>query len=634
MGKLLESQNELRFALERVPIVIGGTTCGDVESILAQKPSFSDGAIVALVSEYPQNKAEELEENIQDCKFGYSLTFEERIDESCMIVCMTPQRLLQDALVDPLLSKYNLIVIEEVQQRLMWVDVLIGVLKRVLKKRPQLKVLLHASIMSQSVDEIVKFLGAQVLVVNEQTSAYADTLYLNQPVPDYIEQCSETVLKIVRGETVKGDIVVVGLSKTAQNHVKQVLENASEAPTYYIFEHYWELSRESKKALFEFDDKIRIVLSSTTSAELDSEMRTKLSIKFVIDTGFMQSRWYDYRTRQWSIVNHPISKPMAELRRSLAEYKCYRLYTEMSARSMMSTSEIPQILHYRLVEPFLLIMSLGFHDVVRSFPFVTSPTSEAVAASLHDLRLLDAISVDGKLTRNGTIMGELPLGLYMGRAVALSLSAGCLDEMLWVAAGVAVGGLSSLLFRPSAWVQREEAELEHAKFMVSEGDYLTILNIISSFNAGPQTSRWAVTHFLNYRALLNARDAYEHLRAVIERSNLYSNNDFTSYHGSNLSNVCSDLQQCLAKSYFLQVARYSDGKWLVMATETPVEAIPDSSSVMSTQWYAKSDPPTHWAVYEELIQSGGNLYLKGLNHINRVDIMATGYYHQSSSLSV
>lgn len=612
MNILKNRQNEFLYGLKKGPVLISGI---GIEYLLdfireLQRKQWLSGFAVPLITDNVRAKADQLS---QWSKYvGYVLPFEEKVDGSTKIKCMSGETLVNEALTDPLLRQYNLIVMEQVEQRILWTDIVCGVLKKVLKKRSDLKIVLHTPILSDSAEQVAKFFDAAVLSTDVIIPT-ADTLYLKESVASYIEECLRIVLRIHKREQ-PGDVVVFVANKTEQRQLLKLLQNSEQAPFFYVFEHYLDMPRESKETLFDQTDKRRIILTTET----DFELYSKGQVKYVVDTGFTQSKWYDYKTREWSEIIHPISKPLAELRRSLAGAKCYRLYTEEAAHSLLSNSEIPQVLRFRLVEPLLRLKALGIDNVVRSFPFVSAPSAEAVAASINELYLLGVLDDNGKMTTAGSVVGELPLGLYIGRAIAFAASDGCLDEMLWIAAGVVMGGLSSLYFRPSALSERQEADAEHAKFMVAEGDYLTMLNIISGYNAGPRIPRWAVTRYLNYKTLQSIHNVYRQLRMIIDRLHVHI--------VASDSNVIQSLQQCLAKSHFLQVARYADGKWLVMTPIEPIEAVPDSSSVMSSTWYRKVKPPGHWVVYEELIESGGKRFLKGINHVDRSDIMSSGYY--------
>nr|KAJ0212274.1 hypothetical protein LSAT_V11C400184800 [Lactuca sativa] len=552
-------------------------------------------------------------------KVGYSIRFEDMTSTSTRIKYMTDGLLLREALLDPYLSRYSVIVVDEAHERTVQTDVLLGLLKDVQKKRsqktfsesnnngtlvkeenngegegssvsvvkPQLVRKLNPLkliIMSASLDArgFSEYFGGAKAVHVQGRQFPVDILYTTQPETDCLDAALVTIFQIHLEEG-PGDILVF-LSgqeeiESIEGLVRENLKKLPEAnQKVLILPLFSSLPSEKQMKVFApAPVGFRKVILATNIAETSV---TIPGIKYVIDPGLVKVRSYSPDSGIESLIVVKTSKAQALQRSGRAGRegagKCFRLYPE-SRFEGLDDSTIPEIKRCNLSNVILQLSALGVDDIL-GFDFMEKPDRMAVIRSLELLYLLGALTDEKKLSDPiGHQMARLPLEPNDSKALILASQFDCLEEMLIV---VAMLSVESIFYAPRD--KLEESRTVIKSFSSPEGDHITLLNVYraslefleknkmenSKEKAEKNLRKWCKDNFVNSRSLKHARDIYNQIRENVERMGLKI---------SSCGDDMVPLRRCLAASYFLNAAlKQPDGTYRVLANGQIAEIHPTS----------------------------------------------------------
>jgi ATP-dependent RNA helicase DDX35 len=493
---------------------------------------------------------------------GYTIRFEDVTSPSTRIKFLTDGLLLREALIDPLLSRYSVIMVDEAHERSLSTDILLGILKKILKKRPELRIIISSATI-QAEKFIAFFESGQTLMADnvglvcaislEGRAFPVDTLHLEDPTEDYIESTVSTVMDIHTKEPV-GDILVF---LTGRDEIDRViamithrqLERQSSHPELLTLPLYAGLSTEQQLYVFEpTPENTRKVIVATNIAEASVTID---GIVYVIDCGFVKLRTYDPRSGIEALVVSPVSKASAVQRAGRAGRvragKCFRLYTE-AAFQTLNESSVPEIQRSNLSSTILQLKALGVDNVAK-FDFITPPPSELIVRGLELLYSLEALDEYARLARPlGIHMAELSVEPMMAKCLLASRQFGCTSEMLAIAAMVSQGG--------SIWIVHEDEkrafELARRKFAAEEGDHITLLNVYSAFTTkGRKDARWCRDNHLNFKSMQKAVSVRAQLRRYLEKFDIKVPETVVATASASAEQIC----RCLTAGYFAQTAR-------------------------------------------------------------------------------
>ncbi|MCR3752297.1 ATP-dependent RNA helicase HrpA [Lentzea californiensis] len=483
--------------------------------------------------------AEELGTKLGDT-IGYKVRFTDQSGDETLVKLMTDGILLAEIQTDATLSRYDTIIIDEAHERSLNVDFLLGYLKQLLPRRPDLKVVItSATIDPQRFSQ--HFGDAPVIEVSGRTYP-VETRY--RPLEEDDDQ-TQGIINAVRELQAEGpgDVLVFlsgerEIRDTADALKQEDLRNTEILPLYA------RLSVGEQHRVFQRHTGRRVVLS-TNVAETSL---TVPGIKYVVDPGNARISRYSHRLKVQRLPIEPISQASANQRKGrcgrVSEGICIRLYSEedFEARPEFTDAEI---LRTNLASVILQMTNIGLGDIA-AFPFIDPPDSRNINDGIGLLQELGAINAaEKKLTPTGRKLAALPVDPRLGRMVLEADTTGCLKEVMIIAAALSIQDPRE---RPAD--QQEAATQQHARFVDKESDFTTFLNLWQYLKeqqkelSGNQFRKRCKAEFLNYLRVREWQDIYLQLRQVAKQIGMHVNDqpgDPRNIHIALLSGLLSHI---------------------------------------------------------------------------------------------
>ncbi|XP_047397434.1 probable ATP-dependent RNA helicase DHX35 isoform X2 [Sciurus carolinensis] len=470
-------RNHILYLIEnyQTVVIVGETGCGkstQIPQYLAEAGWTAEGRVVGVTQ--PRRVAAvavagrvaEERGAVLGHEVGYCIRFDDCTDPlATRIKFLTDGMLVREMMVDPLLTKYSAIMLDEAHERTLYTDIAIGLLKKIQKKRGDLRLIVASATLDA--EKFRDFFNQNetsdptrdtcVILTVEGRTFPVDIFYLQSPVPDYIKSTVETVVKIHQTEG-DGDILAfLTGQEEVETVVSMLIEQARALARTGMKKHLRVLpmyaglpSFEQMKVFERVSRSVRKVIVATNVAETSI---TISGIVYVIDCGFVKLRAYNPRTAIECLVVVPVSQASANQRAGRGgrsrSGKCYRLYTGLDKDC-------------RLTEPL------------------------------------------------GMRIAEFPLNPMFAKMLLESGNFGCSQEILSIAAMMQI---QNVFVTPSN--QKSQAIRVHRKFAVEEGDHLTMLNVYEAFIKHNKNSQWCQEHFLNYKGLVRAATVREQLKKLL-----------------------------------------------------------------------------------------------------------------------
>jgi len=534
---------------------------------------------------------------------GYSIRFEDMTSPKTIMKYMTDGMLLREAMNDHNLTRYSTIILDEAHERTLATDILMGLLKEVAQRRPDLKlIIMSATLDAQKFQKY--FMNAPLLAVPGRTHP-VEVFYTPEPEKDYVEAAIRTVLQIHATEP-EGDIL---LFLTGEEEIEdacrkinleadEMIREADAGPLK-CYPLYGTLPPQQQQKIFDPAPKAlrvggrpgRKCIVSTNIAETSLTID---GIVYVIDPGFSKQKVYNPRIRLESLLVSPISKASAQQRAGRAGRtkpgKCFRLYTETAFKKELIEQSYPEVLRSNLSSTVLELKKLGVDDLVH-FDLMDPPAPETLMRALEELNYLACLDDEGELTALGRLASDFPLDPALAVMLISSPEFYCSNEMLSLTALLSV---PQIFVRPVA--ARKRADEMKDLFAHPDGDHLSMLNVYHAFKspaAQANPKQWCHDHFLSYRALQQADNVRLQLKRIMERNELELMS--TPFEDKK---YYENIRRALVSGFFMQVAkRESSGKtYTTVKDEQSVLLHP--STVLGTD--------AEWVVYNEFVLTSKN----------------------------
>uniref|UniRef100_A0ABD2VZY6 RNA helicase n=1 Tax=Trichogramma kaykai TaxID=54128 RepID=A0ABD2VZY6_9HYME len=540
---IFKVKNHILYLLEKYQtlVLVGETGCGkstQVPQYLLEAGWSADGKIIGI-TEPRRVAATSLASRVADerncilgAEVGYAIRFDDCNDETTKIKYMTEGILLREMMGDPLLTKYSIIILDEVHERTMLTDIIMGLLKKILKKRRSLRLVVSSA--TVDAEELRDFFNSRKSSSNEDDLATilsvegrlhpVDVHYLAEPCADYVQAVVDTALKIHRSEEQqRGDILAF---LTGMDEVDRAVSLLKEHAERIGIDKQLKLLPLPMYGSLPYKDQLRVfqrapndtrkVIVATNIAETSI---TIPNITCVIDCGFVKLPWFDVETQTNSLIVAPVSQASADQRAGRAGRhrpgKVYRLYTE-EAFAALPVATAPEMQRSDLAPAVLQLKALGIDNVLR-FNFPAAPPSKSLLSALELLYGLGIIDDDGRLTDPlGMLIAEIPLEPVFAKCLIASGNMGCSEEITTILAMLQV---QNVFIQPAGGQASIKARIAHRKFEVAEGDLLTYLNVYTAYEKN-KTHSWCQQNFINFKAIKRATEIRTQMRKLIKKLGL------------------------------------------------------------------------------------------------------------------
>jgi HrpA-like RNA helicase len=466
---------------------------------------------------------------------GYQIRFDDATMEGTKLKFMTDGILLQEAAVDPLFSRYDILIFDEAHEQGLNTDIGLGLVKRALQQRPELRVV----IMSATIDTgrfSEYFDGAPVISV-EGRSYPVEVRYL-------LEEEHEAAGKMFFEEGESASLPALAAYKARMAHasggdghilvfmpgkkeIAQTIEylNTFNDPTLMPLAAHSEMDKDEQDEIFVETDARKVIVA-TNIAETSI---TVADLAYVIDSGLIRQMTFDHKHGIGALKTIEHSKAGLRQRQGRAgrtrpgvyfglftekEYQNGRpQYLEPGQRKRPDYS-LPEIKREDLASAVLRMVGLGITDV-ESFEFMNQPAKGAVANALKSLHALGAISEDNHITTLGAKMATLPVEPRIARMILMAEEFGCVSEILTIAAALSTG---TIFTRPIGL--ETEADAARDKLMDRRGDLFTLLSIVPMYEQKTDRGHWADLHYLNKHVLEEIIKIRDQLHNLITTLNI------------------------------------------------------------------------------------------------------------------
>ncbi len=525
---------------------------------------------------------------------GCQVRFEDRSGPQCRVKLMTDGILLRQLTFDADLSAYDTLIIDEAHERSLNIDLLLGALKRLCTRRPELRVIVTSATIDT--ERLAQFFDGAPVIDVAGTSHPVEVRYRPLAAPDedaaelsLPEGIVEAVRELSAATDPQGDILVF---LPGEKHIREATQALQRARLAHleIMPLYARLTAQQQERIFEAHT-IRRVILATNVAETSL---TVPQVRHVIDSGLARISRYSVRSKVQRLPLEPVSKASADQRRGRCGREapgiCIRLYSE---EDFLTREEFtaPEILRTHLASVLLHMAASALGDP-EDFPFPDPPDTRQINDGVRQLQELSAMDDRRRITELGRRIASLPCDPKLGRMLLAAARLHCVTETLIVTAFLAVQDPRE---RPAdALAQADEAHATHAD---PRSDFVTVLNLWGRFHeqaanlGGSALRKWCRENFLSFVRMREWQDLHAQLGASAHDLHL-KRNDAVANHADLHRAILSGLLGCIGLQDERREFLGARGTRFVIAPGTPLASRPPkwvvaANLVETTRLYAR-----------------------------------------------
>ncbi|QLA79751.1 ATP-dependent RNA helicase HrpA [Acidovorax sp. JMULE5] len=462
--------------LPKIALALGRGKCNARPGTKGQLIGHTQPRRIAA-SSVAKRIAEELNTPLGDV-VGFKVRFQDRLSRDASVKLMTDGILLAETQTDPLLKNYDTIIIDEAHERSLNIDFLLGYIRQILPRRPDLKVIVTSATIDA--DRFAKHFEsakgpAPVIMVSGRTFPVEQRYRPFEESRDYglNEAIADGVDELWQGNAA-GDILVFLPGereiREAADHLRKHLSHQPVMRNAEVLPLFARLSQAEQDRIFDGHTGRRIVLA-TNVAETSL---TVPGVRYVIDAGTARVKRYSFRSKVEQLLVEPVSQAAANQRAGrcgrVANGICIRLYDEAGFNGRPRFTD-PEILRSSLAGVILRMKSLHLGDVTQ-FPFIEAPSGRAIADGYQLLAELGAVDDANELTPMGVELSRLPLDPRVGRMIIEARDRKALDEVLVIASALSVQDV-----RDRPMEAQQQADQAHAKFDDDKSEFSGYLKL-------------------------------------------------------------------------------------------------------------------------------------------------------------
>jgi ATP-dependent helicase HrpA len=455
--------------------------------------------------------AEELGTPLGD-KVGFQVRFTEKVSDQALVKFMTDGILLAETQSDPWLSAYDTIIIDEAHERSLNIDFLLGYLKRLAQRRPELKIIVTSATIDTA--RFAEHFGNAPVVEVEGRTFPVEVRYRppGERGEGNVAQMIADAMDDITREDPRGDVLVFlpGEREIRDTHLLLSRKQYRETEVLAL---YARLSANEQDRVFRPGPKRRIVLA-TNVAETSL---TVPRIRYVVDPGTARVKRYSQRSQLERLHIEPISQAAANQRKGrcgrVGPGICYRLYDEADFNLRPAFTD-PELLRSSLANVILRMLALDLGDV-DDFPFLEAPDPRVVADGYRRLAEIGAIDADQRLTETGRTVARLPIDVQLARMLVEARRLGSLADLTTIVAFLSIQDPRE---RPPE--ARGQADAAHAQFADPKSDFVGVINLWRGYLSAAEeltSSRlrdWCSRHFLSFMRMREWRELHRQLVLV------------------------------------------------------------------------------------------------------------------------
>ncbi|KAI8874317.1 P-loop containing nucleoside triphosphate hydrolase protein, partial [Ramicandelaber brevisporus] len=575
------SKNELLRSIRdnQVVIIVGETGSGKTTQLtqyLYSDGFTSNGGMIACTQprrvaavSVAERVSIEMDSGSVGGLVGYSIRFEDLTSPKTKIKYMTDGILVREALADPYLDRYSVIIIDEAHERALSTDILLGLLKRATSARSDLRLVVTSATLDAQ--RFASFFGNAPIIHISGRTFPVDINYSLAPADDYVASSVQQALAIHASQP-PGDILIFLPGReeveVACSVMAERLAKLDRAKPLLILPAYSMLRSDLQQRIFApAPQGSRKCVIATNIAETSLTID---GIRYVVDPGYAKIKAFNPRIGIDSLQVAPISQASANQRAGRAGRTaagvCFRLYSEDAFMRDLLPATVPEIQRTSLASSVLLLLALGVSDIT-SFPLIDPPPKAAFHDALQRLWILGAVDATGSLTDVGREMAALPLDPVLARMLVDAIHHNCTAEVLTI---VSMLSVPQVFARPRA--QLEQADAARERFCVPESDHLSLLNVFKQWTTNSRSTVWCNKNFISSRSMYQAEDVCKQLADIISRK--YGDEAVLQTCGRDWDVV----RRVVCRSLFHQAAKMTRiGEYADMRTGLPCYLHPTSS---------------------------------------------------------